>query len=333
ECARLVEEAGAFLGAEAIDPMASRIIRSLEDEFAATPFGWGTDNLQLRLESVYGRVLYLGGEPLTDGYHFAQTIVNDYGRPYFSGANFISGVSGYAVAGPLAFYVRGEYDRAPANLQPLERPGALTPADEFGLSFLAPAAPLPAVSTLHLLDAYVAFKLGAWQVSAGRQSLWWGPGSSGALMWSNNAQPVTMVRITRPNPALLPGILKHLGPMRTELLFGRLAGHHFVHTQSGTQGTFDLPLANAPWIHGQKISFRPTPNLEFGVSRTGIFGGPDFPVTARSAFHSLFSGGNEFGTNDPGDRRSGFDFSYRIPKLRNWLVLYNDSLVEDEISP
>src|SRR5207244_2213697 len=37
--------------------------------------------------------------------------------------------------------------------------------------------------------------------------------------------------------------------------------------------------------------------------------------------------------NDPGDRRSGFDFTYRIPGLRDWLVLYNDSFTEDEISP
>src|SRR5262249_60720368 len=37
--------------------------------------------------------------------------------------------------------------------------------------------------------------------------------------------------------------------------------------------------------------------------------------------------------NAPGARRSTFDFSYRIPKLRNWLTLYDDSFVEDETSP
>ena len=35
----------------------------------------------------------------------------------------------------------------------------------------------------------------------------------------------------------------------------------------------------------------------------------------------------------PGDRRSTADFTYRLPGLRNWLTLYDDSIVEDEISP
>jgi hypothetical protein len=36
---------------------------------------------------------------------------------------------------------------------------------------------------------------------------------------------------------------------------------------------------------------------------------------------------------DPGDRRSTFDFSYRVPYLRHWLTIYADSLVDDEFSP
>ena len=37
--------------------------------------------------------------------------------------------------------------------------------------------------------------------------------------------------------------------------------------------------------------------------------------------------------SDPGDRRGGFDFTYRFPKLRNWLTLYGDAFTDDEISP
>ena len=65
-----------------------------------------------------------------------------------------------------------------------------------------------------------------------------------------------------------------------------------------------------------------------------LFGGPDFPITASSLKHSLFSATNSFGPGkDPGDRRSTFDFTYRIPGFRKWLTLYDDSFVEDEISP
>jgi hypothetical protein len=36
---------------------------------------------------------------------------------------------------------------------------------------------------------------------------------------------------------------------------------------------------------------------------------------------------------NPGKRISSADFSYRVPRLRNWLTIYADTLVVDEISP
>lgn len=41
----------------------------------------------------------------------------------------------------------------------------------------------------------------------------------------------------------------------------------------------------------------------------------------------------KFSRNDPGARFGTFDFSYRLPFLRNWLTLYSDSLVHDDVSP
>jgi len=87
-------------------------------------------------------------------------------------------------------------------------------------------------------------------------------------------------------------------------------------------------------MHGLKFNFKPTPNFEFGEGRTGLWGGPEFPITLGTARRSLFSTINAAGRGfDPGDRRSTADFSYRIPGLRKWLTLYEDSFVEDEISP
>jgi len=87
-------------------------------------------------------------------------------------------------------------------------------------------------------------------------------------------------------------------------------------------------------VNGVKINFKPTPNFEFGVGKTGLWGGPDFPITLGSTHRSFFSSTNAVGRgNDPGDRRSTFDFSYRIPGFRKYLTLYEDSFVEDEISP
>ncbi len=116
-----------------------------------------------------------------------------------------------------------------------------------------------------------------------------------------------------------------------------MTGAHWVNTQDPAIGevfTLGRTLPQQPLVNGFKVNFKPTANFEFGVGRTGIFGGPDFPVTASSVKHSLFSAGNATGRgHDPGDRRSTFDFTYRLPGFRKWLTLYDDSFVEDEISP
>jgi hypothetical protein len=36
---------------------------------------------------------------------------------------------------------------------------------------------------------------------------------------------------------------------------------------------------------------------------------------------------------DPGARHGGFDFSYKLPFVRNWLTLYSDSIAHDEPNP
>jgi hypothetical protein len=95
-----------------------------------------------------------------------------------------------------------------------------------------------------------------------------------------------------------------------------------------------------PWVHVEKISFRPTKNLEFGFERTVIWGGEGHEgISIHSFLRSFFSTTagvgsiNKFGNNDPGARFGAFDFSYRLPFVRNWLTLYADSEVHDDISP
>jgi hypothetical protein len=47
----------------------------------------------------------------------------------------------------------------------------------------------------------------------------------------------------------------------------------------------------------------------------------------------FFFGSTNNGFDDFGDGRTAVDFSYRIPKLRDWLTFYGDAFSEDEISP
>src|SRR5207247_3424259 len=112
-----------------------------------------------------------------------------------------------------------------------------------------------------------------------------------------------------------------------------LSGTHEVNIGGSTVTSFGGSLAQQPFIHGQKFSFKPTPNFEFSVSRTTVFAGPDFPFNTHRFLLSMFSFSNPFGSLDPADRRSAVDFSYRVPGLRKWLTFYNDSFAEDESSP
>ena len=59
------------------------------------------------------------------------------------------------------------------------------------------------------------------------------------------------------------------------------------------------------------------------------------PFTLHTFGQSLFGRGNAPpGTpNDPGDRRSGMDWSYRLPLLRDWVTFYGDAFADDQYSP
>ena len=71
-----------------------------------------------------------------------------------------------------------------------------------------------------------------------------------------------------------------------------------------------------------------------------IWGGAGHaPITIKSFLRSFFSTTSptdvavKFGPTDPGAHFGAFDFSYRLPFIRNWLTLYTDSEVHDDVSP
>jgi hypothetical protein len=199
----------------------------------------------------------------------------------------------------------------------------------------APAVPFATTSRLTLLDAYVGMNLSNWQITFGPQSLWWGPGEGGSMLMSTNSAPIPMLRMSRVTPFTLPLISRFLGPMRIELFVGQVSGQTFVNGPSGIVGDYLSPLADQPFIHGQKISFKPTKNFEFSLSRTTLMGGPGVPLTMGTFRHSLLGLGNGLpGTpQDPGDRRSALDWTYRLPRLRKWLTFYGDAFTDDQFTP
>ena len=327
ECARLLDEAADGIesdSSESPHDEAYRLFQALQKEFLVESHRLeGGSNVSAELESIYTRLTGIAGKPLNDSFHFGQTIINDYGRPYQQGFNMVTGFTSHAEAGPLAFYVRGEYQHSPsAPAYPLAIRQAIAAMDS---NPVQPAAPFAARDDFQLLDTYVALNIKNNQISFGRQSVWWGPGQAGALMFTDNALPMYMLRWTRVSPTKLPSFLGFLGPMRTEFFIGKLEGHHFPAD---------------PYISAQKVSFKPTENLELGFSKITVFAGGNIPLTLHTFYKATFStssGSLQFNADAPGvdagDRRAGFDFSYRLPGLRNWLTLYSDSLVDDDPSP
>jgi hypothetical protein len=337
ECARLVGQAADQLpDVAAENSEVSRLIEALQREFRPEIEGTGSNGGgAFRLESLYSRTEHISGMPLTGGYNFAQTQINDFGRPYRQGWNNVTGFSAWASSGPFVLYVRSEYQHAPGAAGLPDSARQVISQADFGLIPPPPATPISQTDRFRLLDAYVGMNLTNWQLTFGKQSLWWGPGDGGPMMLSDNAEPVNMFRINRVSPLRLPSILSLLGPMRMEFFIGQLEGHNFVQGPSGVVGSWAQPLSPQPFLHGEKLNFHPTANFEFGISRTTIFAGSGDPLTIHTFLHSLFDTSHYTGVYGssayPGDRLSGLDFSYRLPKLRNWLTLYGNGFANDQI--
>ena len=288
-----------------------------------------------RIESVYSVVRGMSGTPLDDSYHLGSTIVNDYGRPFEGGINNYSGVSGYATGGPFTFYARGEFQGAPsaagyslALAQDLSNSDGVTFANPVTnvpyTQDTIPRGPLGTTTTGRVMEAYLSAHVLNHEISFGKQDEWLGPGRGGSFAYSNNAENIYSFQINRVEGLRVPLLSRVTGPFRYEFLVGSLKGH---------------TSPNDPWLHVEKISFRPTDNLEFGFERSVIWGGKGHvPITVHSFLKSFFSFQNvsnseKFSRNDPGARFGSFDFSYRLPFVRKWLTLYSDGEVHDDVSP
>jgi hypothetical protein len=320
ECARLVAEAQSkAIERDSDSREAANLRDALNREFYDEVKAWSLGKMSyLSLDSIYLSAGGISGRPLTDSYHFGTTIVNDYGRPFGEGLSGVAGVSGSAVRGRFALYFRGEYQHAPEVPDEGGAARALVALRDHNPVLSSNSE--PEIDQVRVVEAYAIANVNGFQLAFGKRALYWGPTESGPFLYSSNAEPVYMVSLDRVIPAKLPSLLEYLGPMRIQGFVAKLAGH---------------TSPAHPYLHGEKISFKPTENLELGFSRSVVFGGEGHPLTIGSfgrSYFSLTSNTND-PRADPGDRRGGFDFSYRLPFARRWLTLYSDSLVDDDPSP
>lgn len=166
--------------------------------------------------------------------------------------------------------------------------------------------------------ATATFGLGPFNVSVGRDSLWWGQGRHGSLVLTNNAKPLDMVRLTNPTPLLLPWVFEYLGPFRFDAFWSRLDDY---------VANADTGRGDDPYFAGMRLNFKPLPWLEIGASRAVIFGGDDIDV-GTSDFLTILGGKNLEG-EDTSNSVAAVDARLRLPFL--WgAEVYGEMGGEDE---
>jgi hypothetical protein len=284
------------------------------------------------LSTVYTRFMGISGPTLNDSYHLGQTIANDYGRPYQSGFNNITGFSSVNEMGLFSLYVRGEYQHAPsAPGYSLALANQLSVIDTIG-PFVAPNAPqatipygpIAAQNPFRLQEATLSLHLLGHEISGGKSDAWLGPAAGSAMAWSDNAENIYSFRINRVEPLRIPLVSRFLGPFRYDFFVGSLKGHTYP---------------NSPYIHSEEFSFAPTPNVRIAFQRSIIWGGEGHePVTLHTFLKSFFSindttGAEKTSAQDPGARFSVFNFSWRLPFLTHRVTLYADSISHDDVTP
>jgi hypothetical protein len=159
-------------------------------------------------------------------------------------------------------------------------------------------------------------RLGGLDVAYGRDGMWWGPGRHGALLLTNNAEPLTSLRLTNARPAELPWIFGALGPTRLAFFVTQLEGER---------------AAPHPWLWGMRLGFRPSPYVEVGLSRVAMLGGGGRRVTAETWLDSVMTFNENIINSpvEPGNQIAGFDVTLTLPFDAQPVQIYLEAEGED----
>lgn len=175
--------------------------------------------------------------------------------------------------------------------------GDSVPLRRHGLDARLPAVDDPDAK-VELRESYVKLVLWNLEVEGGRDHIWWGPGRRGSLLLTNNAEPLDLVKVSNPEPVLLPWFLRYLGPVQAEWFWTELE-----HARA-------VPRAQ---LTGLRIGFKPTPNWEVGLARVIQFGGHRRPGLLDEGPWEVLAGINaQSGTTDTENSLAAIDLSWRI---------------------
>jgi len=171
--------------------------------------------------------------------------------------------------------------------------------------------------------SYASVVLGNHIASAGAIDRWWGPGHDNTLIYSSNARPLGGFTLER-NVALPfeNKWLKWVGPWNYSLVWGFLGDDRIVSDSRflAFRGTF-----------------RPSRNIEIGISRSAIWCGTGRPCDA-DALWDIVKGDDNAGeggitrANDPSNQSAAFDIRWQSPVGDGPYALYTQWMANDEVN-
>lgn len=174
--------------------------------------------------------------------------------------------------------------------------------------------------TFRLHKGYAKLTVSNLELLAGRDALWWGPGYHGSLLMSNNAHPFDMLKLSNPEPVLLPWIFSYLGPVQFNLIFSQLND-----IRRGQE------LAN-PFLYGLRLALKPHPSVEIGASHLVLFGGPGRrDMTLGELLSTLYSNLNQDNQKTDSNQEFAMDMAITLPSLKKYLYVIDGLRLYAEI--
>jgi len=278
EVARLVLEAERNAGGKS--PHIRQIIEYLKERYRAQI---ERARYFKPIDTLYGKYIHADSNAFSNVLNY-----NNAGDFYKRGSNFRLGFSSDAELGFFSFYLNPEirYSR-----------------DD---------------TALIMKRIYGTFDLLGLELELGKDSQWWGPGYHGTMLFTNNPEPMTMIKLTNPHPFLLPWIFKYLGPFKFTTFLTKLEADRV------------MPEA---CFWGLRLNLKPMSYLDLGIERTFFLGGrgqnEDFHAWYKTMiFVNGFDDPND-GPDVPNDQHVGADVKITMPFRWQPLQMYGEIAAED----
>jgi len=163
---------------------------------------------------------------------------------------------------------------------------------------------------VRLHKGYVKMTVFNVELEVGRDSLWWGPGYHGGLLMSNNAHPFDMIKLSNPEPVLLPWIFSYLGPVQFNLIFSELNDE-----RSGEQLV-------KPYLYGGRLGIKPHPFLELGASHLVMFSGEGRrDLSFGDVIKILYGNKNQDNQKTDSNQEFAVDIALTLSNLKKYIFV------------